>query len=353
MKKVQKKRVILVGYSIYEVSTSPIQLPHQHQNSSPNGSQPGHSQPNVPATPWERSLMPQEKPVEVIARWERQKANHQSTTTSSSSSTTPLFKFIIRKHLYESLDLSNPIEKELVYHQLLSSARNDRFPVNDTEAAMLVALQAQVELGDYASSSAGEFPDYCHVSAHCLPTRIAALVSHEAVARHHQSLVGTPSGQAKQAVLNLLMSWPLFRCIVFDVTVGHAIATLLRERPYSKPQLTNIKRKIGVFQQSFTSNWPRNLWLALDNTGLHLLPQRTRHTLCTFEYSNIKSYSPSPTCFMLVTRGANSSISGSGMMQGNSNKIVLSTNQAYQVAQLIKEFVYSSMQQQQQASNRG
>lgn len=30
--------------------------------------------------------------------------------------------------------------------------------MNDTEAAMLVALQAQVELGDYTSSSAGEFP---------------------------------------------------------------------------------------------------------------------------------------------------------------------------------------------------
>ncbi|ODM96275.1 Unconventional myosin-X [Orchesella cincta] len=244
-------------------------------------------------SPWERSLTPQEKPVEVIARWERQK----STTNSN-----PVFKFMIRKHLYESLDLSNPIEKELVYHQLLGLARNDRFPVSDTEAAMLVALQAQVELGDYASSSAGEFPDYCHVSAHCLPTRIAALVSHEAVARHHQSLVGTPGSQAKQTVLNLLMSWPLFKCIVFDVT------------------------------QSFTSNWPRNLWLALDNTGLHLLPQRTRHTLCTFEYSVIKSYSPSPTCFMIVTR-TSETVHG--------NKIVLTTNQAYQIAQLIKEFVFS------------
>ncbi|CAL8090863.1 unnamed protein product [Orchesella dallaii] len=270
------------GYAIYEVSTSAPQTT-QSQNQTASNS------------PWERSLTPQEKPVEVIARWERQK----STTNSN-----PVFKFMIRKHLYESLDLSNPIEKELVYHQLLGLARNDRFPVSDTEAAMLVALQAQVELGDYASSSAGEFPDYCHVSAHCLPTRIAALVSHEAVARHHQSLVGTPGSQAKQTVLNLLMSWPLFKCIVFDVT------------------------------QSFTSNWPRNLWLALDNTGLHLLPQRTRHTLCTFEYSVIKSYSPSPTCFMIVTRTNDSA-------HGNSNKIVLTTNQAYQIAQLIKEFVFS------------
>lgn len=149
------------------------------------------------------------------------------------------------------------------------------------------------------------------MSAHCLPTRIAALVSHEAVARHHQSLVGTPSSQAKQAVLNLMMSWPLFKCIIFDVT------------------------------QSFTSNWPRQLWLCLDNVGLHLLPQKHKNTLCTFEYACIKSYSPSPTCFMLVTRG-NNDTGGLGQ-QGGNNKIVLSTNQAYQVAQLIKEFVYSQV----------
>jgi hypothetical protein len=89
---------------------------------------------------------------------------------------------------------------------------------------MLVALQAQVELGDYRSTSSnsavGEFPDYCHVSAHCLPTRIAASVSHEKTAIHHQSLIGTQSSQAKQAVLNLLRSWPLHRASIFDVTVS-------------------------------------------------------------------------------------------------------------------------------------
>lgn len=44
---------------------------------------------------------------------------------------------------------------------------------------------------------------------------------------------------------------------------------------------------------------------------------------------------------MLVTRG-NNDTGGLGQ-QGGNNKIVLSTNQAYQVAQLIKEFVYSQV----------
>lgn len=77
----------------------------------------------------------------------------------------------------------------------------------------------------------GEFPDYCHVSSHCLPTRIAASVSHEAVARHHQSLIGSQSSQAKQAVLNLLRSWPLHRASVFDVTVWNEWISMNEKYP--------------------------------------------------------------------------------------------------------------------------
>jgi len=184
------------------------------------------------ANSWERSLVRQEKPVEVMARWEKQRAAAAATAHNNNQNggigqspqqpqSQLQFKFVMKKHLFVEgwVDMNDPVEKELLYHQLLHAARNDRFPVNDTEAAMLVALQAQVELGDYRSSSAGEFPDYCHVSAHCLPTRVAASVSHEAVARHHQSLVGTPPLQAKQAVLNLLQSWPLHRASIFDVQV--------------------------------------------------------------------------------------------------------------------------------------
>ena len=87
-----------------------------------------------------------------MARWEKQRAAAAAAyANSSGQSTQPLqFKFVLKKHLFVDgyVNLNDPVEKELLYHQLLHSARNDRFPINDTEAAMLVALQAQVELGN-------------------------------------------------------------------------------------------------------------------------------------------------------------------------------------------------------------
>jgi len=65
---------------------------------------------------WERSLLPTERPVEVMARWEKQKSTNQQLQ----------FKFVMKKHLFIDLNVNDPVEKELIYHQLLHQARNDR-----------------------------------------------------------------------------------------------------------------------------------------------------------------------------------------------------------------------------------
>jgi hypothetical protein len=110
-----------------------------------------------------------------------------------------------------------------------------------------------------------------------------------------------------------------------------------------------------MFQQSFTSNWPRGLWLAVDQQGVHLLQQRTRHTLCSFEYEMIISYSPSPTCFMLITNDLQQQGQSSSQQQNKPSKIVLNTAQGFQISQLIKEYIHfiytrrqMQIQQQQQ-----
>lgn len=102
---------------------------------------------------------------------------------------------------------------------------------------------------------------------------------------------------------------------------------------------------IFCLQQSFTSNWPRILWLAVDQKGIHLLEHRSRNTLCTYEYASILQYSPHLNCLMIIT--------GTDKKQ---SKIILTTSQvltktdfrfqtltfeyfqAFQIANLIREY---------------
>ncbi|XP_050438351.1 myosin-I heavy chain isoform X1 [Adelges cooleyi] len=243
----------------------------------------------------ERSLVAEEKLADVMSKWER----YRNANTGGASTTKPIRKhshiFLFKKHLFldQYMDLDDPVEKELLYYQVLHGLRCDRFPVTDNEAVMLTALQAQVELGDCDDV----VMEYRQVSCHCLPTRLVTNVPNEDVAMHHQSLRGMTSAEAKKAFLNLIKSWPLHRATIFDV------------------------------MQSFTSNWPRVLWLAVDQTGLHLLEHRSRNTLCSYEYDSILSYSPAVNCLMIIT--------GSDKKQ---SKIILTTSQAFQVANLIREY---------------
>ena len=70
------------------------------------------------------------------------------------------------------------------------------------------------------------------------------------------------------------------------------------------------------FQQSFTSNWPKTLWMAVDQRGVHLLEFRTRNVLNSFEYDSILDYTPSLNHMLLIT--------GTDKKQ---SKIIVNTNQ--------------------------
>lgn len=149
---------------------------------------------------------------------------------------------------------------------------------------MLTALQAQLELGDCQDVFGNQ--DYRAIAGHCLPTRMVSGVSIEGIVQHHQTVRGMTLPEAKKAFLNLIQSWPLHKATIFDV------------------------------MQSFTSNWPRVLWLAVDQKGLHLLEHRSRNALCTYEYNSILSYSPAINCLMIIT--------GTSKKQ---SKIILTTSQ--------------------------
>ncbi|KAL3287092.1 hypothetical protein HHI36_001576 [Cryptolaemus montrouzieri] len=247
----------------------------------------------------ERSLASEEKVTDVMAKWERYRAASavNNANASGPKRTRPQHHFFLfKKHLFMDnfINIADPVEKELLYHQVLHDLRTDRFPITDKEAMMLTALQAQLELGDLEDI----IHDYRPIAAHCLPARLVPSLPQEGVAMHHQSLKGMTAPEAKQAFLNLIQSWPLHKATIFDV------------------------------MQSFTSNWPRVLWLAVDQTGLHLLEHRSRNALCTYDYSSILSYSPALNCLMIIT--------GSDRKQ---SKVILTTAQAFQIATLIREYM--------------
>ncbi|KAH8379162.1 hypothetical protein KR009_003331 [Drosophila setifemur] len=236
----------------------------------------------------ERSLLSEEKVCDVMAKWEKYRtSSQQGTQYQLNNSTNPRqhqFMFLFKKHLFidSYINLDDTVEKELLYHQILHSLRSERYPITEMEAIMLTALQGQLELGDCNEI----LSDYRSVASHCLPPRFVPNIPHEAVAMHHQSLRGMLPAEAKKAFLNLIQSWPLHRATIFDV------------------------------MQSFTSNWPRMLWLAVDQKGIHLLEHRSRNILCTHEYESIISFSPNLNSLMIFT--------GTEKKQ---SKVILSTSQ--------------------------
>ena len=140
------------------------------------------------------------------------------------------------------VDMTDPVEKELLYYQMIHNIRFDRFPITEQEAVMICALKAQIDLGDYDNG----LIDYRQVIAQCLPPRLITRISPEGVVTQHQMMHHMPPEEAKQSFFNLIQSWPLHRATIFEV------------------------------MQSYTSSWPKNLWLAIDQIGLHLLELKTR-----------------------------------------------------------------------------
>lgn len=103
--------------------------------------------------------MPDEKVADVMSKWERYRATlacETSGQTNVNGSTGTLGRrgqqaqqsapqplFLFKKHLFldEYMDLEDPVEKELLYHQVLHGLRCDRYPITEMEAVSIDKLQ--------------------------------------------------------------------------------------------------------------------------------------------------------------------------------------------------------------------
>lgn len=275
----------------------------------------------------EQALQPDEKVGDALAQWEKWHLDHHPALPGRKL---PQHFFIFKKYLFldSYIDFADRVEKELIFHQIIHNIRCDKFPISQIEAVMLVALKAQIDFGEfnvheqnndgtYSSYGTLRRPsiDYVSHMATCLPPRFIPFISPDEVATQHQSMRGMDTQAARNSFFNLIKSWPLYKSTIFDV------------------------------QQSYTLAWPKQLWLAVDATGIHLLEYRTRNILCSCDYKSMIDYSPNAMSIMIVALG---SVAGAAplppsagltsVMSSKTCKFILHTPQAMSIASLIRSY---------------
>jgi myosin-7 len=201
---------------------------------------------------------------------------------------------------------AHPVELDLTFYQAVDDVANDRFPVTEEEAAYLTALRAQVVLGDFTGGSVGD--RYQKVILASLPKHLHPTVQPEDIAAHHQKMAGLSKKDCNLRYLKFIQAWPLYGATIFEV------------------------------MQSYTTSLPKNLWLAVNEDGVHIMRRRAKEPLISYGYKNIVNYSPSLRNLMIVTES---------LTRGT--KFVFNTSQASQIAHLIKDYTHIIIQKRQKA----
>ena len=82
----------------------------------------------------------------------------------------------------------------------------------------------------------------------------------EDIARKHRDHADLTEHDCNDAYIAFIRQWPLYGSTIFDVLQG------------------------------YTSTLPKNLWLAVNQHGIHILKRRDKEPLVTYEYKNIVNY---------------------------------------------------------------
>ncbi|EGD81471.1 myosin-X [Salpingoeca rosetta] len=244
----------------------------------------------------ERNMLPWEKVADAIFKWEKY---------ARSTNATQELRLTFKKRLFTGKPEipAHAIEFDLLFYQAVDDVRSDRFPVTPEEAAYLAALRAQVELGNRDALEVTSGDLYSGIVQKYLPKHLRTIVQPEDIAAHHARLSNKADDDCNRAFLRFVQSWPLYGSTVFEVL------------------------------QTYTQALPKNLWLAINEHGFHILRRRSKEPLISYGYKSIVSYSPSLRNLMIVT---------GSLTRGT--KFVFTTNQASQIAHLIKDYTYLILQ---------
>lgn len=82
----------------------------------------------------------------------------------------------------------------------------------------------------------------------------------EDIALRHRGYSDVSENECNETYTSFVSQWPLYGSTIFEVV------------------------------QSYTTTLPKNLWLAVNERGIHILPRREKEPLVTYEYRSIVNY---------------------------------------------------------------
>ena len=103
-------------------------------------------------------------------------------------------------------------------------------------------------------------PSLRTVIERCIPKHLRQHVRPEDLARKHREYSDLSEQECNEAYIAFIRQWPLYGSTVFEVW------------------------------QSYTTTLPKNLWLAVNQHGIHVLGRRDKEPLVTYDYKNIVNY---------------------------------------------------------------
>lgn len=93
-----------------------------------------------------------------------------------------------------------------------------------------------------------------------IPKHMRQKVRPEDIFRKHREYSDLSEQDSNEAYMSFIRQWPLYGSTIFDVLQG------------------------------YTSTLPKNLWLAVNEVGIHILRRRDKDPMVTYDYKKIVNY---------------------------------------------------------------
>lgn len=205
----------------------------------------------------ERSLKPHELLGDLLFKWEKNSRGAGQC------------KIVFKKKIFLPTlpDPIDPVAKDLIFWQATNDVLQSKLPCDEKDAIKLAAYQLQSVWGDYEQSKdiikslSTEITKY-------IPKHLVASASPEEWAKRiapvQQELKGIDSLIARDMYVKFVKKWPLYGSVIFPV------------------------KSSGELEK-------RNISVAVNWNGMHVLDRTTRQVLQSYDHNQIilASYTPS------------------------------------------------------------